>query len=301
MNNFLGIDWGGTYIKAGVINQNGKILKKIAFSSNDFVHKLAFINKIQYLVDACKSYDIKGVGIGAPGIVDIKKGYIYYLPNVPGWKNYPLKNILQKKLKLPVAIDNDANVFALAEARLGAARGAKHAIFLTLGTGLGGAIISEGKLLEARTSALELGHVPVSLTGKKCSCGGVGCIETFTGSKHLLNRYRQLKRSGAYVNEVKDIFLHARAGEKEACMVFEEFSLALGKFLAGMINIFNPEVIVLGGGVAGALSVFKPLVWNAIKAQAMWPQIKGLKLVRARVQDTGIIGAGLLIKETLYK
>ncbi|MDD5195090.1 MAG: ROK family protein, partial [Candidatus Omnitrophica bacterium] len=232
IDTYLGIDWGGTYIKSGLIDSRGKIIKKEVFSSRRLEKKDVFIEAVHSLAAAYRSYNIKGVGIGAPGIIDTKKGFIYYLPNIPGWKNYPLKKILQKKLKLPVHVDNDANVFALAEARLGAARGKQRAIFLTLGTGLGGACLWNGQILEGKVSASEIGHVPLSLAGAKCSCGGRGCIETFVGSAHLLTRYRQLKQNNAAIKEVKDIFVSAKRGEKEALLVWREFSLALGTFLA---------------------------------------------------------------------
>lgn len=297
MDVFLGIDWGGSYIKAGIINAKGRILKKIVYSSEKLKQKQAFINEIKSLTKSFRSFDIKGIGIGAPGIIDIKDGFIYYLPNISGWKNYPLRNILKKELKLPVFLDNDANVFALAEVRLGAAKGKKNAIFLTLGTGLGGAVIFDGRILEGRTSASELGHVPLSLDGRLCGCGGKGCIETFTASKHLLARYAQLKGKKTPDKEVREIFEAARRKDKAALVVWSEFSKALGKFLAGMINVFNPQTIIFGGGVAGAFSIFRPLVWKEIKQQAMWPQLKNLKLVKAKLKDAGIIGAGILAKE----
>jgi glucokinase len=299
MDVFLGIDWGGTYIKAGIINSQGKILAKTIYRSQELKKKAAFISEIKSLVKSFSNFKIKGVGIGAPGIIDIEKGFIYYLPNISGWKNYPLRDILRKQLKLPVFVDNDANVFALAEARLGAARAKRCAIFLTLGTGLGGAVIFNGKILEARTSAAELGHVAVSLENRPCSCGGKGCIETFTGSKYLLKKYSQLKGKNIKTNEVKDIYEAALHKDKAALKVWEEFSKALGMFLAGMVNIFNPEAIVIGGGVAGAFSLFKPWVLRQIRQQAMWPQVKNLKLVKAKLRDAGIIGAGLLVKESL--
>lgn len=299
MKVFLGIDWGGTYIKAGIVDEEGKLLKKKVFVSEEIRKKEVFINQIKSLVESFSDFEIKGIGIGAPGLIDVKKGFIYYLPNVPGWKNYPLKSVLEKDLRLPIYIDNDANVFALAEARLGAAKHAQRVIFLTLGTGLGSAIIFNGRILEGRVSAAELGHVPISLEGKKCGCGGQGCIETYIGSRHLLERYRQLKKSKLDITEVKDIFKKAVAGEKEAFLVWKEFSYALGKFLAGMVNIFNPEVIVIGGGVAGAFKLFRPLVWQVIKQQAMWPNLKGLKLVKAKIKDAGIVGAALLAKENI--
>lgn len=297
MSVFLGIDWGGTYIKAGVVNSKGKILEKTVYSSSLLKEKQAFISEIKKLKSKFSKYNIKAVGIGAPGMIDVEKGFIYYLPNVPGWENFPLKEILKKELKTPVFIDNDANVFALAEVRRGAGKGKSRAIFLTLGTGLGGAVIFEGKILEGKTSAAELGHVPISADGKECGCGGRGCIETLTGSHYLLQRYKQLKKLKVAPKEVKEIFDKAKQGEKEALLIWKEFSLHLGKFLAGMINIFNPQIIILGGGVSGAFCLFKPLLLEAIKKQVMWPNFKGLKLVRAELKDAGIVGAAFLAKE----
>lgn len=299
MKAYLGIDWGGTYIKAGVIGPKGSIKEKVIFTSNDLRHPKAFIASVKDLIKYFNRYDIQAVGIGAPGIINVEKGFIYYLPNIPGWKNFPLKKKLERAIKLPVFIDNDANIFALAEARLGAAKDVSRALFLTLGTGLGGAIIHNKRILEGTVSASEIGHVPVSLKGRKCGCGGFGCIETFVGNKYLLKRYNQLKKTGKKATEVKEIFQRARRGEKQALQVWEEFSNALGMFLAGMINIFNLQKIIFGGGVSGAFGVFKPLVWKWIKNHTMWPLLKDLKLVKAQLKDPGIIGAGLLAKESL--
>jgi len=296
---FLGIDWGGTYIKAGVTDNRGKLLFKKVFFSPRFKEESVFINKVEELIHFAGPKHIAAVGIGAPGIIDTKEGFIYYLPNIPGWQNYPLKKVLGKKLNIPVAVDNDANVFALAEARMGSAKGAKRAIFLTLGTGLGGAVIINGNILEGRTSASELGHVPISLKGSRCSCGGTGCIETFIGNKYLVSRYKRIKKKKNLNIEVKDIFNNALKGEKEALTVWEDFSYALGMFLSGMINVFNPEKIIFGGGVSGAFRVFKPLVWKVIEKQVMWPHIKNLKLEKARLKNAGIIGAAILAKEQL--
>jgi glucokinase len=296
---YLGIDWGGTYIKVGLVNKEGQLKKKIVCSSESLKNKDVFLKKIEDILKKNNKFKIKGIGIGAPGIIDLKKGFIYYLPNIPGWENYPLKDILTKRLSLPVVIDNDANLFALAEARLGAAKGASRAVFLTLGTGLGGAVIINGKLLEGRNTALELGHVPISLKGKKCSCGSRGCIETFVGNKYLLKRYNQLKKGKVRIKDVKEIFQKGMQGEREALVVWKEFSYALGKFLAGMVNIFSPEIIVIGGGVSGAFRLFKPLVLEVVKKEAMWPQAQNLKISKAKLKDAGIIGAAILAKEKI--
>ena len=299
MKVFLGIDWGGTYIKAGLVDARGRIVKKKVYSSRELKEKQGFIRNLKALLKDFSSFTIEGIGIGAPGIIDVEKGFIYYLPNIPGWEKYPLQSVLKKSLKLPVFIDNDANAFALAESRFGAAKGKRRVIFLTLGTGLGGAVICDGELLKGKTSAAELGHVPINPKGKLCGCGGRGCIETYIGNRYLLSRYRRLKKNKTKVEEVKQLFQRGLAGEREALIVWKEFSHNLGKFLAGMINVFNPQVIVFGGGVSGAFKLFKPLVAEEIKKQVMWPQNLGVKLVRAKLFNSGIIGASLLAKENL--
>ncbi len=299
MNTYLGIDWGGTYIKAGVINEKGKILAKKVYSSHKLKEKKFFLAEIVSLLEDFKKYKIKGIGIGAPGIINVEKGFIYYLPNISGWENYPLKKSLEKKVKLPVAVDNDANVFALAEARQGAGKGLSRAIFLTLGTGLGSSVIFDKQILRRKNSALELGHVPISSKKNRCGCGNYGCIETFVGNRYLVKRYNKLIDKKKKVKEVKDIYQRGIKGEKEAIAVWKEFSFYLGRFLSGMINIFNPQAIILGGGVAGAYKLFKPYLLSVIKEQTMWPNLEGLKLKKAKLKNAGIIGAGLLAKEAL--
>jgi glucokinase len=297
--NFLGIDWGGTYIKAGVVDTTGKVIRKTVLNTKEMQTEELFFAGVSDLLKRYKSLNIRAIGIGAPGVIFTKTGVIHHLGNVPGWENYPMKSMAEKRLNLPVFINNDANVFGLAESRLGAGKGADCAIFLTIGTGLGGAIIYHGQLLESETSACELGHVPVSLEGRKCGCGGTGCIETFVGNRHLLRRYRELASHAEDISSVEELYYRARHGNKVAMKVWEEFSRALGMFIAGMLNIFDPDVVVIGGGIAGAFSLFKPMVMDAIYKQGMQPFLRKFKLVRAKLRNPGIVGAALLAMENL--
>jgi len=297
MEYYLGIDWGGTYIKAGIVDASGKLLAKELLVSTELRKREIFISKIEELTKKFKQYKIKAIGVGVPGIIDVKRGYLFDLPNVPGWKNFAFKKNLEKAVGISVFIENDANAFALAEACVGAAKGAQRVLFLTLGTGLGGALIYNGKIMEGDTSAGEVAHFPVVLEGgRQCGCGGYGCIETFTGSNYLLEKYSKLKGC-PNPKEVRVIYERAKAGEKEALKVWQDFSYALGMFLSGMINIFNPQRIVLGGGVSGAFDLFKPMLLEVIARQAMKPQLKGLKIVRAKIKDAGLIGAGLYARD----
>ena len=292
---YLGIDWGGTFIKIGLLKK-GKVQKKIVFSSRKLIKKQIFLQRLEELKKKFSSF--KAVGIGAPGIVDIKKGSIYYLPNVEGWENFPLRRSLEKIFEVPVFVDNDANLFGLGELKKGVAQGKKRVIFLTLGTGVGSSVALEGKIVRGENSAFELGHVPLILKGRRCSCGSSGCIETFVGAKYLRRKYCHLKGENV---EVVEIFQRAKNKEREALSLWDEVGYYLGRFLAGMINIFNPEMIVLGGGVSGAFSFFKNSLWKAIKKYTMWPHLKNLKIKKARLKDSALVGASILAQESLRK
>lgn len=298
---YLGIDWGGTFIKAGVVDREGKVHAGRVIRTARLSRRSVFFQKIDGLLRDFRAYSLKGIGVGAPGIINVRKGRIHCLTNVPGWENYPLREKMEEKFSLPAFVDNDANVFALAESRFGAAKKYQRAVFLTLGTGLGGAVSNEGKILRGEFSAGELGHVPVSLRGRKCNCGARGCVETIVGAGYLMKRYCRLKNikfdEDMVERGVKYIFERAVEGEPQALSVWEEFSFGLGKFLAGMINVFNPEIVVFGGGVSGAFKIFGPMVRKVIQDNAISAHFRNLKLVRARLKNPGVIGAAVLIMD----
>ena len=298
MKYYLGIDWGGTYLKAGLVDENGTIVGKEVFASSGLCSRRAFIQNIKDIRQNFDHYNISAIGIGAPGIVNVKKGFIYKLPNVKGWENFPLAETLSRELKAPVFLSNDAKLFALAEARLGAGKNKERVLCFTLGTGLGSAFIYKGKILEGETSAFEMAHVPINLEGRRCGCGDVGCIETYVGANYLLSEYARIKKCTKPA-EVSTIYAMAKKHDAAAVKVWRNFSFVLGKFLGGMINVFNPEVIVLGGGVAGAFDLFKPMLLKEIKKQALSVHLKGLKVVKASLKDPGLVGAGLLAADKM--
>jgi len=300
MKHYLGIDWGGTYLKAGLVDERGVIIAKEVFPSSAFSSRPAFIHNLEDIRRKFSRYKISAVGIGAPGIINVKKGFIYKLPNVRGWDNFPLVKTLSQALKVPVFLSNDAKLFALAEARLGAGKNKERVLFFTLGTGLGSAFIYKGKIMKGETSAFEMAHVPISLEGKRCGCGAFGCIETYVGANYLLSEYARIKKCSRPA-EVSTLYALAKKGDAAALKVWREFSHALGKFLGGMVNIFNPEVIVLGGGVSGAFDLFKPMLLKEIKKQALSVHCKDLKIIKAMLEDSGMIGAALLAKDGVAK
>ena len=298
MKYYLGIDWGGTYLKAGLVDENGAIVEKKVFASSAICSRRAFIQNLKDIRQKLNHYEISAIGIGAPGIVNVKKGFIYKLPNIKGWDNFPLAKTLSRELKAPVFLSNDAKLFALAEARLGAGKNKERVLCFTLGTGLGSAFIYKGSILEGETSAFEMAHVPISLEGRRCGCGARGCIETYVGANYLLSEYTRIKKCPKPA-QVSEIYKMAKQRDAAALKVWRDFSAVLGKFLGGMVNIFNPEVIVLGGGVAGAFDFFKPMLVKEIKKQALSVHLKGLKIVKAALKDPGLVGAGLLAADKM--
>ncbi|HPP67441.1 MAG TPA: ROK family protein, partial [bacterium] len=180
MKKAIGIDLGGTYIKYGLVTQSGDIIKKGMISTMaESGDRNVVIEQISIAIKSVWDNNIAGIGIGTPGIVD-NRGNVYEAPNLPEWDNFNLKEIFEKKFNKNVIVENDANSIVWGEYLFGAGRGANTIVCLTLGTGLGGGVIIDGKLFRgAIYSAAEIGHMPINYNGRKCGCGSIGCIETY--------------------------------------------------------------------------------------------------------------------------
>lgn len=296
----IGIDLGGTSVKLALFKRKSKkIIRRSTFSTNEFPSKDALLKKIAQSINRLISdssltrLSILGVGIGVPGPVDNKAGRVYYFPNIPGWKDVGLKKILEARLKLPVTVDNDTNLMALAELKFGSAKGAKNCLCLTLGTGVGGALILNGSLFRGSTCvAGEFGHVPVALNGPECNCGSRGCLERFIGNKRVLAKARRIFGKGISLEELSQL---AKRGERKAIVVWEELGYVLGVALSGFINVFNPDRIIIGGGLSGAGDCLFKKVRSTVKARAMKPHSKAVKILKASLGPAaGLIGAGVL-------
>jgi glucokinase len=237
----------------------------------------------------------------------VERGFVYFFPNIPGWKNTPLKALLEKRLKLPVFVDNDASVMALAEFEFGAGRGAKNVIALTLGTGVGGGLVIDGKLFHGpRYSAAEIGHLVINEDGPRCGCGSRGCVETYVGSGYFVCEVKRRLKKGAqsvlkkWVKEGREMTpllaaQAARRGDVFSKKIWQETGAHLGTALAGLLNILNPEKIILGGGIAqnGGL-LFRPLR-AALNKKAFPIAARSVRVVPAKLGvDAGLIGAAAL-------
>jgi glucokinase len=251
------------------------------------------------------------IGIGAPGPLDPKRGIILEAPNLPGWNDVPLRAIVVEALHCPVAIGNDANLAALGEWRYGAGQGAQDVLYLTLSTGIGGGVICSGRLLEGfHGLAAELGHMTLDRNGPVCGCGKQGHLEALASGPAIARRAVELIRSGepsslarggddltgltaALVGEA------ARAGDSLAKRVVKEAGEAIGCHLASLMHAFDPEVIILGGGVSQMGDLLFEPIQNALRSHILHPRyLDGLRLVPAALGDeAGLIGAMALASD----
>lgn len=297
----IGIDLGGTNLKIGLSRASCALIEKQVLSTTSFADKSALIEAICGAVNGIiRSHGIsvsavRGVGLGLPGPIDTSRGMVHYFPNIPGWREVKLRDILRKKLRIPVFIDNDANLMALAEFSAGAARGSRNAVCITLGTGVGGGLIIDGRLFRGSTFAAgEAGHMPVSFDGPRCGCGAYGCLESYIGNRRIMAKAREIFGKDM---ELEELSRMARNGNRKALKIWHEAGRILGGALAGIVNLLNPDTIVIGGGVANAGEVLLRSVRETVACRAMPLQARHVKIVKASLSDAGIIGACILVRE----
>lgn len=301
-NYFIGIDLGGTKAKAGLFDSKVKLINFFTFNTAEYFNRKALISAIcksvkDLAIDSGVSFTrVKAMGLGVPGPVNCEKGLIYYFPNIPGWKNTPAKKLFEKKLKIPVFLDNDVNLMALAEFYYGAGKGASNLLCLTLGTGVGGGLILNGEVFRgSNLVAGEVGHMPVVMDGKECGCQARGCLEAYVGNKAILARAKKF-----FGKNITLELLHkkAKAGNLNAQAIWNEAASYIGFTLTGIVNLLNIERIVIGGGVSKAGKVILDPIRKYIKKNAMEIPKKNLKVVRARLgYNAGLIGAAVFAKQ----
>jgi glucokinase len=298
----IGIDLGGTNLKIALLNANCKIIKKEIVSTKRFAKKESLIQAICDAINLIFDKNrltkkvVLGVGLGLPGPIDQRQGIVHFFPNIPGWKEVNLKSILEKRLSLPVLLDNDAKLMTLAEYKLGAGRGFQNVLCLTLGTGVGGGIIINGKLYRGQDNAAgEIGHLPINEKGPACNCGGLACLETYIGNNRILKEARIVFNRDISLEELSAL---AKKQNKQALNIWLKVGSRLGVALAGMVNLLNLDAIIVGGGVANAGSILFNKVRRVIKDRSMSVQAKRVVLLEAKLgSDAGMVGAAILVKE----
>ncbi len=316
MNEILaGIDIGGTTIKLAFISKEGDILTKWEIPTDKTDGGKGIFTDVkkaisEKLAELQIPYEaLKAAGVGAPGPVDIEKGILDGAVNI-GWKdNFPLRDLMQTALNVPVVIENDANAAALGEMWKGAGAGAKDLICITLGTGVGGGVIVKGDIIHgANGAAGEIGHITsVPRNGYMCNCGKTGCLETVasaTGIVRTAKDHLAIYEGESVLKEklqansdisAKDIFDAAKAGDALAKETVEELADHLGLALANIGSVFNPERIVVGGGVSKAGDFLISEIKQAFVRYAFKPVAQSTDIVLAQLgNDAGIVGAGWL-------
>ncbi|MBW2974931.1 ROK family protein, partial [Candidatus Woesearchaeota archaeon] len=237
------------------------------------------IDSIERLMDN----DTGSIGIGSPGPLDYRTGIIGKTPNLP-LQGVNLKSLIKSRFRKKVCIENDANCFVLAEAILGAGKKNSFVAGLTIGTGLGSGLVIDKKIYHGRCSAAEIGHTTINFNGPKSKCGNNGCLESYVSARGILSR------TSLKVDDTKELFDMASKGNKKALAAWEKTGFYLGIGITNIINTLDPEIIVIGGKIAGAWPYFNRKLKETVKERALFK----CKIVKSSLKDGGILGAALL-------
>jgi glucokinase len=306
---YAGVDVGGTFVKIGLVTKEGAILAQTQIPTQaekpaaDMLKRAA--ETIRQLIDQEKNCRLLGAGIGTAGSVNVEKGILHEAPNMQKWKNEPFGEILSGELGVPVVVDNDANVAAWGEYAYGAGQGAKYMLLVTLGTGVGGGLVLDGRPYRGAIDAGgEFGHTLIDYDGWMCGCGCKGCVEAYVGTRGILRQVREGMKSNpdSLLSKIDpdtmmpvDVSNAADQEDALALHVLEQTGIYLGYALANAVNLLNIQRIVVGGGVAKAGDrILKP-AFETMKANSLRVPGEIADLVPARLGNSaGLVGAAWL-------
>lgn len=311
----IGVDLGGTNIVVGAVSDDGQVRLPSRTQPTEAVRGAQFVaDRIASLVEAViddvreqagvDRKSLLGVGIGAPGPIDRASGVVVVAPNLR-WNNFPLRDEVSRRVGLPTSLDNDANCATFGEWWLGAGRGSRNMVGLTIGTGIGGGLILNGRLYHGESDvAGEIGHTTLETQGRRCSCGNYGCLEAYASGTAIAERAREalLTDGQSSLRSVgggdpatitaRDVYEAAQHGDAIAIEVVREAARFLGAGVANLLNIFNPEVVVLAGGVTHAGdALFEPVRAEA-RRRAFRPAWDAVRIVPGELSgEAGVVGA----------
>jgi len=317
MKKAIGIDLGGTNLKSGILLENGKLLHLIynlteaKKGPKQVIQNI--IAAIEQLLKHPEGKGIDGIGIGAPGQVDVKTGIVYDPPNLPGWHAENLPEILEKHFHLPAFVDNDANVGALAESVFGAGKDAAYFVLITLGTGVGSGIILDKKIYHGAVGAAgEFGHMTINFDGPRCNCGNNGCIERYIGAQWIVERalgylsdypnsalysYKEKLEQKITPKVIADL---ANQGDALSKRVIEETGHYLGIALGALVNLLNLDLILIGGGISNAGPILYDSIQRSLKSYSLSVPGSTVQVRQAALtENAGVIGAAQLVFENL--
>jgi len=298
----IGVDLGGTNLRAAALDRAGKMLNKIAGSTPVGAGRNAVISDMVLAIETLQAglpgQKLAGVGVGVPGFILMDRGIVVGAPNLPEFDNYPVRDEIEERLGAKVILENDANAAALGEKWMGAGRDVGDLILLTLGTGIGGGIISNGKVLRGSLGmAGEIGHITISSNGYPCGCGNTGCVEKYA-SATAVSAMARLMNLGRDLSS-EDVFNLAKGGNPRAQAIFESVGIALGTLLAALINIFNFPLYLLGGGMTAAWELFEPPMLAEVSRRSFIYRKNPPRIERATLGgDAGLFGAAYLPLQT---
>lgn len=307
----IGIDIGGTKIAGALVDAEGQIVleERVPSPAGD---PEAMVDAVVGLIERLSAnHEVVGAGVAAAGFIDADQSTIIYAPNI-SWRNEPFKAKLEAKLSIPVIIENDANAAGWAEYKYGAGRGYKHMVMLTIGTGVGGAVIADSRMLRGGFGiAGELGHIRVVPDGLLCGCGQHGCLESYASGSALLRAAKELASSGdpegARLREIEveagkltglEVYQAILEGDAGALRILGDLGSWLGQAIGSLVAVLDPEVVVIGGGVSAAgdllLNPIREAYLAHLPARGYRPE---LKIAAAEfVNDAGVVGAADLVR-----
>lgn len=282
----IGVDLGGTNLRIAAVNQQGEVMDKVSLGTKKALGRDHVINEMcdairQLKTKYGKASSLQGIGIGVPGIIDMKTGMLRESPNLPGWADTPVQAQIEGLLGTRVILENDANVAALGEKWLGAARNVDSMAMLTLGTGVGGGIVLEGRIWHGMNGmAGEFGHMTVEPEGPRCGCGNRGCLEQYASATAVLRMAKEAIASGRAPNmakaaskdpafNAKGVYDLAIQGDEGAKDVFARVGRALGIAIANLVNAFNLPMYVVGGGAASGWDAFSPFIFEELQSRSL--------------------------------
>ena len=315
----VGVDLGGTNIVVGALAEDGSdVLALRSEPTRPDQGADAVVDRIVRMIDTviaetiaqtgARRDDMIGIGVGAPGPLDRARGIVVTTPNL-GWTNFPLRDAIAERARLPVRLDNDANCATLGEWWLGAAQGASNVIGMTIGTGIGGGVILGGRLYHGSSDvAGEIGHATIDITGRRCKCGNYGCLEAYASGPSIADRAREaltgddclmVRMAGGDASRITaaTVYEAAKRGDDVALDVVRETSRFLGAGVANLLNIFNPDVVVICGGVTQAgETLFAPLR-REVRKRAFKPAVDACDIVPGVLVAAGVVGAVAAYKQ----
>lgn len=294
MDKVIGIDLGGTKINACLINEEGQILERNTVETEAKKGRDVVLNNIKKAVYGLDFKEASAVGIGTPGFIDAENGVVTFAGNIDGWTGLNLKKAVEDLVDLPVFVENDANIALLAEKWIGSCKNYNNVVMITLGTGVGGAVYNEkgGLLQGAHFQGAELGHMILHPGGDYCTCGQHGCVEAYCAGTALGKSYKQITGESKTGEEILNLVDKDPAAKE----VLEKYQYDLAYFLTSLRNTFDPEVIVVGGGVINS----KDIWWDGMieKFNDVCNNTLNISVIPAKfLNDSGVIGAAKIAFE----